>query len=617
MNSAGMTSSGPGGNGQKYSRYRRFNNVVFGILMKPYNVIMALSIIVLFYLIVVPVVEMVRSTFEVLPGDVRRIAGSQAGDFTFFYWNRLLFSELSSSLLFRPLMNSLMIGFATAILSVALGASIAWLMVRSDMPGKNFFSLAVVIPFMLPGWSIAMSWLSVFKTERGGPPGFLAQFGLVMPEWFAYGPVAIILVLSISNFAFAYLLVSGALYSVNSEVEEMGELLGAGKMRILRKITFPLVLPAILSAAVLTFSRAIGAFGVPAFLGLRVGYFTVSTMLFSAIRQRDTNTGYAISFLLIVIVAIAIYMNQKAVGVRKSYATIGGKGTRANLIPLGNWKYPIVAFMTFFVVFVVIFPLVVLILETLMLRAGRFEWSNLSLHFWIGTGIQAIAEGEPGVLRNPRFWHELGNTLRLSLSAAAIGTIAGQIFGYICSRGRGTLSARGLEQLTFLPFIIPSITLGAIYLSMFAQPRFFIPSLYGTLALLILISVVNNLPFSTRAGLSNMLQIGVELEEAASIEGASFFRRMRKIIFPLAKPSFLTGFMLIFISVIRDLDLIILLVTPGLSTLPLMAFAFANRNLDSYANVIAVILFFIIFVVYVVAKKVGKVDLAAGLKGGG
>ena len=617
MNSAGMTSSGPGGKGQGDSKYRRLKNAIVGIIRNPYYIISILSIAILFYLIVIPVFEMVQSTFEVLPGDVRRIRGSEAGDFTLFYWTRLLFSEVSSSLLFRPLLNSFMIGISVAFLSVLIGASFAWLMVRSDLPCKKFFSLAVIIPYMLPGWSIAMAWLSVFKTERGGPPGFLAQLGIVMPEWFAYGPVAIIIVLSISSFAFAYLLVSGALYSVNSEIEEMGELVGAGKMRILRKITFPLVLPAILSAAVLTFSRAIGAFGVPAFLGLRVGYFTISTMLFSTIRQRDTNTGFAISLILITIVSILVYLNQRAIGVRRSYVTMGGKGNRANVLSLGKWKYPIFGFMTFFVVFFVFFPLAVLILETLMLRPGILQWSNLSLHYWIGVGRPDIAEGYPGVLRSSRFWGEAWNTLRLSFSAAIIGTLAGQIFGYICSRGRGKPSARILEQLTFLPFMIPSITFGALYLSMFAQPRLFLPSLYGTLTLLILISVVNNLPFSTRAGLSNMLQISVDLEEAASIEGASFFRRLKKIVFPLARPSFLTGFMLIFISVIRDLDLIILLVTPRLSTLPLLAFAYTNNQMEAYANVIACVLFLIIFIVYVLAAKIGKVDLAAGLKGGG
>jgi len=164
--------------------------------------------------------------------------------------------------------------------------------------------------------------------------------------------------------------------------------------------------------------------------------------------------------------------------------------------------------------------------------------------------------------------------------------------------------------------MIPSLSLGAIYLSMFAQPRLFMPALYGTFTLLVLISVVNNLPFSTRAGVSNMLQIGYELEEAASIEGASFLRRMRKIIFPLAKPGFLTGFMLIFVSVIRDLDLIILLITPRTSTLAYMIWWFMDNNLDAYANVVAAFIFIIVFVVYIIAKKVGKVDLASGIKGG-
>lgn len=612
----GMIGVGLEGKTLEYSKLRRWKNTIVGIFTKPYNIIVACALIVLTYLIVVPLIDMIVSTFHVLPGDVRRIQGAAAGDFTLFYWTRVFASELSSALLFRPLMNSIIIGLSVSAIGVTFGALVAWLMVRSDLPGKKFFSLVLLIPYMLPSWCIAMTWMSVFKTERmGGSPGFLQGLGIVTPEWLAYGPVPIILVLAISNYAFAYLLTSGALRSVNSEVEEMGELAGAGKMCILRKITFPLVMPAILSSFILTFSKSIGSFSVPAFLGMRVGYNTISTMLFSSIRQRDSNSAYVISLVLIATAAIAIYMNHRVIGARKSYATIGGKGGRSNLVSLGKWKYPIVVSLMLFVAFAIFLPLLILTIETFMLRPGRFEISNFTLHYWIGESIPNIGDGEPGVLRNWWFWQSARNTLLLGFSAAVLGTMAGQILGYICSRGRGRFSGRTIEQLSFMPFLIPSISFGAIYLSMFAQPRLFIPALYGTFALLVLICMVDGLPFSTRAGVSNMLQIGFELEEAASIEGASFIRRFRKIVFPLAKPGFLSGFMLIFISVIKELDLLILILTPRLSTLPSMMFSYVMGGVDEYGNVVVVIMFIIILSVYIIANKIGKADLAAGIGG--
>ena len=607
-------------NMEQSSKFRRVKNTFVGVLKNPYYIIVVASILLLFYLIIVPLFEMARSTFFVASADVRRIPGSVVGDFTWFFWVRVFLSEFSSALMYSPLWNSIIIGVSVGGIAVAFGAIVAWLMVRSDLPGKKFFSLVLVVPFMLPSWTIALAWMTVFRTGMrggGGTTGFLASIGLNVPMWLAYGKFPIIAVLAISNFAFAYLFASGALQSINSELEEMGEIMGAGKLRMLRKITFPLVLPAIVSAFILIFARAIGSFSVPAFLGMRVNYDTISTVLFFSIRMRDNNTGFIISLVLIAIVAITLFVNQRLIGVRKSFATISGKGARSNLISLGKWKYPILVFLTFFCVFAVLFPLVLLLLETVLLVPGRYELSNLSLHYWIGEANPNIARGIPGIFHLPMFWQSLRITIFLTFTVAIIGTLFGQLLGYTISRGRGKLSGRILEQLTFLPFMIPSITLGTIYLSMFAQPRFIIPALYGTFALLLLISVVKNLPFSTRAGISNMLQIGYELEEAASIEGANFFQRFRKIVFPLAKPGFLSGFMLIFVSVIRDLDLIVLLITPRMTTLAYMVWWFIEGTNDSHANAVATFIFLIVFVTYILAKKIGKLDLAASIRGGG
>ena len=604
-------------NKENYSKLRRIKNILLSAGTNPYYIIVFVSTILLSYLIVFPIFELLYSTFRVTTADLRRIPGSSVGDFTTFFWERVFTSTEARFLLYSPMVNTVIVGVSVAGIAVALGAIMAWLMVRSDLPGKKFFSLVLVIPFMLPSWAIALSWMTVFRTGlRGGVPGLLAYLGWRAPNWLAYGAVPIIIVLAISNFAFAYLFVSGALVSVNSEVEEMGEILGAGKLRILRKITFPLVLPAVFSAFILIFARAISSFGVPAMLGMRVNYNVISTMLFFSIRTRDNNTGFVISLVLIAIVALTLYANQKIIGVRKSYATIGGKGTRQNLIPLGKWKYPILALLTIFCVVAVIFPVGMLLVETLLKQPGDYSLSNLSLHYWIGEGIPLLARGVSGIFRLPQFWQAVRVTFALTFTVATVGTIFGQLLGYTISRGRGTLSGRVLEQLTFMPFMIPSISLGAMYLSMFAQPRLFIPALYGTFTLLVLISVVKNLPFSTRAGVSNMMQIGHELEEAASIKGANFFKRFQRIVFPLAKSGFLTGFMLIFVSVIRDLDLIVLLITPRMNTLAYMVWWFIDQDYDAHANAVAFFIFLIVFVTYVVARKIGKVDLAAGIKGG-
>ena len=180
-----------------YSARRKLKNRLRNALTNPYNVIVLFALILLAYLILVPLFDMVVTTFTLAKSDLRRVKGASAGDFTTYYWKRLLFSDVSKNLFYVPLLNSLVIAACTSFFSILLGSLIAWLMVRTDLPFKRFFSLAVIIPYMLPSWCKSMAWLSVFRNARiGGAQGFLGYLGITAPDRVAYGPVAIIIVLS-------------------------------------------------------------------------------------------------------------------------------------------------------------------------------------------------------------------------------------------------------------------------------------------------------------------------------------------------------------------------------------------------------------------------------------
>ena len=607
---------------QTYSKSRRLKNQIKAVVTNPYNIIVLIAVVLLVYLIVLPLLDMIATTFELAQRDIRTVGGGKAGDFTLYYWQRLLASELSWTMLIKPLINSLVIGVCVSVCAILLGSILAWLMVRSDLPFKKFFSLAVIIPYMIPSWCKSQAWLSMFKTARlGGAPGFMASLGLDVPEWLAYGPVAIIIVLTLHYYAYTYLLVSSALNSINSELEEMGEIQGAGKAMILRKITLPLVLPAILSAVILTFSKAIGTFGTINYLGSPVQYYTLSSQLYMNSKSQNTQTAFAMAILMILIASVAVFVNQKLIGSRKSYATIGGKGGRSTLIGLGTVGKPVItaALLAFFAVGIIM-PIVILILESCMLKEGVYSLSNFTLHYWIGDPDPKIMEGLPGIFKNETFINSLFNSLRLTLVNGVFGTIFGQLLGYITAKGRGKLHGKLVEQLVFIPYLIPSVAFGGIYLSMFSKPQqifgvTLVPALYGTFALLTLVSVVKHLPFASRAGTSNMLQISGELEEAATIEGAGFFRRFIKIVFPLSKGGFLSGFMLIFVSIMKELDLIILIMTPTTSTLPYLAFQYQNGNSPQASNCVAIVMFSIVFLVYAIANLSGRADLAKSMAG--
>ena len=282
---------------------------------------------------------------------------------------------------------------------------------------------------------------------------------------------------------------------------------------------------------------------------------------------------------------------------------------------------PIVTIILFiFFIVGIIMPVIILILESCMLKEGTYSLSNFTLYYWIGEGDPNIMEGVSGIFKNETFMMSLVNSLKLTLVNGVFGTIFGQMLGYICAKGRGKLHGKLVEQLVFIPYLIPSVAFGGIYLSMFSKPQTLfgvtlIPALYGTFALLTLTSVVKHLPFASRAGTSNMLQISGELEEAATIEGAGFFKRFVKIVFPLSKGGFISGFMLIFVSIMKELDLIILIMTPKTSTLPYLAFQYQNQNCPQASNCVAIVMFSIVFLVYALANIFGDADLAKSMAG--
>lgn len=607
---------------REYSRGRRLRNQLKSIVTNPYNVMVVLSVALMIYLILIPLGQMIIQTLTLAEADAARVDGGYTGMLTSYYWKRVLFSSISKKMLWTPLANSLVIAVCTAVCGVSLGSILAWLMVRSDLPMKKFFSLALIIPYMIPSWCKSMAWLTIFKNDRvGGAQGLLGFLGIHTPDWLAYGPFAIVVVLVIHYYAYAYLLVSAALGSINSELEEMGEILGAGKARILRKITFPLVLPAILSAVIMTFSKAMGTFGVPSMLGLKIGYYTVSTTMYNSIENGQNRVAFVISLILIAIASLSVFVNQKAIGTRKSYSTIGGKGGRSNPIHLGKWRKPITCMLMVFIAVAVVVPVVVPLYQSFMLVPGNYSLSNLTLHYWIGGSVPTIDQGEPGIFKNPQFMKYVVNTIKLVVLTSLFATLFGQLIGYVNSRGRKLFSGRLVEQLVFIPYLIPSIAFGAMYLSLFATAKkitipgyriTLVPSLYGTFAILVLIAVVKNLPFASRAGTSNMLQISSELEEAAQIANAGFLKRFFKVIFPLSKGGMMSGFMLVFISIMKELDLIVILMTPSQQTLPYMAYSYSAENLIQLSSAVTIVMFVLVFFVYWFANTFTDADITKG-----
>lgn len=277
---------------ENYSKSRRLKNQIKAVVTNPYNVIVLIAIVLLTYLIVLPLLDMISTSFTLAQRDARQ-AGGSAGDFTLYYWQRLLGSNLTYKLLVEPLLHSLLIGFCVSVCAILLGSVLAWLMVRTDLPFKPFFSLAVIIPYMIPSWCKSQAWLTMFKTPRiGGAPGFLASLGIHVPTgWLTAGrdyrgAIAPLLRIRLSA---GFLGAQLHQFRAGGDGRDSG---APGKVTILRKITFPLVLPAMLSAVILTFSKAIGTFGVINYLGSKVNFVTLSSQLYMNSKSQNTSTAF-------------------------------------------------------------------------------------------------------------------------------------------------------------------------------------------------------------------------------------------------------------------------------------------------------------------------------------
>ena len=585
----------------------------------PERVLSVCFIVLLAYLVVVPLFMMIQETFIVHPLERFQIPGSKVNDFTLAHWYRFFISESAYTFFYRPLVNTLIISFGLSFLALLIGGALAWLVVRTDMPLKETISNWAVVPYILPSWTLALAWISLFKNDRiGGEKGIISALtGFEPPDWFAYGLFPITITLALHYFPFAFLLIGGALRNIDAQLEESASLVGAGRLAIIRRITIPLIVPSIMAAFLLSFARGLGTFGTPAFLGGPVREFVLSTSLYGNLIGQRPGLGYLAALVMIVIGMLVLYMDHRMVGARKSFVTVAGKGARLGLIELGRWRWALAGFILFFLFSVIVVPLVALAIDTVMMIPGVYSWENLTLHYWIGEASYSIGlgTGEAGILKNPQILSALKNTFSLAFVVAVVTCLMGILVGYAIVKRRGTFISKCLDQISFLPYLIPSIALGATLLAMFAVPRGPIPSLHGSFLLLVIVCSISALPYAVKAGISAMRQIGGELEEAALMAGAGWWTRMRKIIVPIQKSTYFAGMLLPFISVTRELSLVILLVTPTTQLATTISLLFTDRGWYPYTNGIVFILTVVVVGCTVLSRRVMGTSLAKGLGG--
>lgn len=518
-------------------------------------------------------------------------------------WMDVFASPMSENLLWRPLGNSLLMGTATAVLSTLIGGFLAWVVVMTRLPGRGVLGVLATIPFALPSFALALAWDSVFRNDLiGGSTGILMNAGIPIPDWLAWGPVPVAVTLTAHYFSLSFMLIAAALASVNGDLMEAAEMTGASRFRVARDIALPVVAPAVVSGALLAFAEGVSNFVTPALLGLPVRFHTLSTRLYGAITTGDVARGYVLSLVLIVVAALVMFASSRAGG-RRSFATITGKGGRTRAVRLGAWAWPIAALAWAVILCTTILPGAVLLLSSLVRRTNDLT-SGLTLHYWVGGSDPALAQGQRGILTNPQILDATWNTVLLGVSVAIGAGLLGLLISYVLTRTRGPKWLLGsMSAVSFVPFLIPGIALGAAFIAQFGAPVGPFPSLYGTFAILVLAGIAATIPFSVRAATSALSQVSRDVEESAVMAGAGLFRRLRSIIAPLTARGLFTGGVLVFVQMVRDLSLVVLLATPAMPVLAVLTYQYSSENFTQLANAVTVIIAVISVAATILARR--------------
>ncbi|MBR0090408.1 MAG: iron ABC transporter permease [Lachnospiraceae bacterium] len=585
---------------------------------KPHNIILLIFGVLLTFTTVLPVVAIVRDTILIHPGTIDAHLTGQSEGYTFVNYVDLFTSNLAKANLWRPLGTTLLLSALSCIISILYGGFFAFLVTRTNMRFRKYLSSIFIFPYIMPQWTLAVVWRNMFYSNKilGTSDGLLASlFGITMPKWFCQGLFPSAMVLGLHYAPFAYILIGGIFKNMDANLEEAATILDTPRHKIMFRITLPMIKPAILSTILLVFGSAMGSYPVPHYLGLT----TLSTKYIS-MNSRYTGEASILAIIMMLFGVLILGVNQRGLKSRKNYTTVTGKSgqlSKINLGKAGKWilgaVFVVLTFLTS------IWPICLFALETFLPNPGDYSFlysrsmSGLTTKWWLTS--ENVSEsgmyGQHGILYNETIWKAFGGTILVAVLCALIAGTIGTLIGYAVSKNRRSRFANYVNNMAFLPYLMPSIAVGAAFFILFSNERL---NLFNTYTLLVIAGVVKYIPFASRSSLNSMLQISGELEEAAIIQNVPWWKRMVKIIIPIQKSSIISGYMLPFMTCLRELSLFLLLCTQGFILSTTLDY-FDEMGLYAFSSAINLILIVTILVFNTLVNKFTGASLDSGIGG--
>lgn len=491
------------------------------------------------YLVVPPLFSVIQTSLftTTLTGEL--------GELTFQYYRQIL-SHLST-----PLLNTFLFSLASAVLATVVGGAIAWIVTRTNTPFSGLGYFVAFASFGTPFVLYTIAWLLLLG--KAGPLNHWARELLgvegVLFNVYSLGGMTLIEAFQWSPLVF--LMLAASFCSMDASLEEASAACGASVRQTLHRISLRLAFPAIYSVALLVFIRSFEAFEIPALVGLPGDIQVLTTSIFLDTKRMPPRYGSAGAFsvVLMAMVSVALYFYSRATREAAKFQTVTGKGYRPRLIDLGRWKYVTAAILFLYAFFLLVLPFLIIL------------WASL-LPFYSPPSAQAFStltiRNYEVAVHYPKITSAMRNSVLLGVGSATLVMLLTTIGSWIMIRTR--LKGRWLlDLLTTVPLVFPGIVMGL------AIMRFYLlvpVPIYGTLWILLVAYFARYIPYGIRYTHSGLLHLHRELEEAAYVSGASWLNCLGRIILPLLSPSFLGGWVFVFLLSARELSMSILLSGP-------------------------------------------------------
>ena len=497
----------------------------------------------LLFLVVNPLYQLVHTSLQ----------EADTGDFTLMNY----VAAYSRPRYLLAMWNSIRLGFTVTILCLAFAVPMAWAVSRTDMPCKGLVRVLVLGAFITPPYLGAIGWILLAGPNSGWINRiWMAATGAQEGLFDIYTFNGLAFNIAVYSFPYIFIFTSAALDMVSSEMEDAANILGAGILRTTMRITLPMVLPAIMGGAIITFLEAIALFGSPALIAIPARFNVVTTQLlqfFSQPIRAEVAAAYAVPLLLITVVLFGL---QRWLVRRRGFVALTGKGGERRIMELGPWRFVMLGYSLFVLSLSVLLPYTVLSQAALAKAWGRgFGFDNLTLHNFTYLLFQHETAGQSVI-----------NSFTYAAASACIAIVLGLSIAYIVSRK--LLPFAGiLSFLAMAPFVVPGIVLAIAFYAAYAPPPF---TLYGTATILILAFATRFLPIGYVNADAAIRSINPEMEEAVRILGGGRLVAIRKVMAPLMKRSLIGAWLLVFIPATRELSSALFLYGPKTRTMSVM-----------------------------------------------